>query len=145
MIYDSQWIIGRRAGRDESIRAQANVFWMPLEQQVQWGQEHEQQNADREACGPPSRRFDEPSEPRQDGDRADPDAGEGDAQRKPAPADKPVGQVQRLPRIGEAVYAATGKRTQRQLKLPGRADYARQDQACAHRDDTQLDHYPRPP
>ena len=68
-------------------------------------------------------------QPGQDHDRADPDAREGDAQRQPAPAHEPVGQVQRLPGIGEAVDPAADQRAKRQVKLPRFADQRRQQQA----------------
>src|SRR6516225_6575008 len=138
-------VIAGRTARNDPIGTKPDIFGPVLEQQVERPQEHEQQNPELNTREAPSRRLDQPSEPGQDCDRADADPREGNAEGKPAPADKPVRQIKRLARIGEAIDTATGERTQGQVKLPRLADEAGQNQTRSHRKDTKFDDDPRTP
>src|SRR5215469_2578477 len=145
VVYHVRSVAGGLTARDQTIRTKAHLFGAVLEQQIERRQQHEQQNAERDAGGPPSRCDDQPAQPRQNGDRADADARERDAEREAAPADKPIRQINRLARIGEAIDATADKSTQRQVELPRLSDQARKDQARSHCEHTKLDHDPRTP
>ena len=144
MVHDVLGAIGRSSTRNQPIRAKAHILRASPEQQVQRSQEHQQKDAEPNACGTPSRRVDQPCEPGQDRDRAGPDPRERDAKRKSASADKPVRQVKGLYSVGETVDPAPGEYAEREIKLPRFADNRRQDQARPHRDYAKLDDNSRP-
>src|SRR6516225_4817969 len=96
VVYDVCGVMRGRSARNQSVRMKAQIFGPVFEQEVERPQQHEQQNTELHARRTPSPLPDQPALPRQDRDRPDADTGEGDAERKPAPADKPVRQINRL-------------------------------------------------
>ena len=76
-------------------------------------------------------------------DGADADAGEGDADRQPAPAHEPVGQEQRLAGVAEAHAAAADQHAERQIEMPGLVRQRRQQQPGRHQADAELHHHAR--
>jgi hypothetical protein len=129
--------------RAAAVRLEPQILRTPPQQQVQRRQQAEHEQPERGAGRAPAGPGDQPLDPGQQHDRADPDAGEGDAERQSAAAHEPPRQIKRLPRVGQAIDPATHHRTERRIKLPRRLDQGRQQQAAAHQHDARLDHQQR--
>ena len=101
-----------------SIRFKSHVFG-PLAQQKIDRREYDQQN---EPHGParaaPAGMLDHVLNPWQQRHRADADARECDTHRQSAPANKPVGQEQRLSGIPETHASAADHHANRQIQMP---------------------------
>ena len=143
MIDDIGIAVGEGAALCDAVRHHAEIFGASLQQEVERPEQHDDEDAEADAGRAPARGVDQPAEPRQDRDRTDADAREGDAQRQPAAPHKPIRQIERLPGIGEAVDPAAGERAQGQIKLPRLADQAAEQQPDTHRGDAKLDDKPR--
>ena len=90
---------GRAARGGVAIGQEADILGPSSQHEIQRDQHAQHQKAERPAGGAPAGSRDERLQPRQEDDRADADAGEGDAHRQTAPAHEPVRQIERLPRV----------------------------------------------
>jgi hypothetical protein len=78
--------------------------------------------------------------PWQQGHRADADAGKGEPDGKPAAANEPVRQKQRLSGIAEAHAARADQHADREIEMPGLRRQRREQQTAAHQRDAKLHH-----
>ncbi len=126
--------------RGVAIRQQADILG-PLSQQEIDRREHgKDENAHRRAGGTPAGLLDHVLHPRQQGHRADADAGKGEPHGQPAAANEPVRQEQRLAGIAETNAARADQHTDRQIEMPWLRRQRRQQQPAAHQRDAELHH-----
>ena len=143
MVDDVGVAAGNGLVRRHPIRLEPQILGPALQQQIERHQDRQDQETRGPARGAPPHFRDQALQPGQDHHRAEPDPGKGNAQRQPAPAHKPVGQVQGLPGIGEAIDPAADQRAQGQIKLPWLMHQCCQQQSGAHQHRADLNHQPR--
>ena len=133
--------LGRcRRGRGVAIRQQADILGPLAQQQIDRRQYSKDQNAHRGAGGTPAGLLDHELHPRQQGHRADADAGKGEPHGEAAAANEPVRQEQRLAGIAETHTPRPDQHADGEIEMPGLRRQRRQQQPATHQRDAELHH-----